>query len=290
MAEAGATPRHRFFCHRCKRETDPKLPDLVCSRCESGFIEEVPEDSSLLHNRSAPADVTDALFSEFWQQLFMELTALISHPLSLELDPGVEEQVSESPDSSSSVSPEAEASTELESPSQSGQESTSQLEEMPTVEGLVQHHLAGLFANSGNLGAAPAALSSMLHLYSNPANYAWGQGGLGAIITELLVELENSGPPPAKKETITSLPTVCITEEQTDCRLQCPVCREEYSLGECVRRLPCLHYFHSDCIVPWLELHDTCPVCRKSLDGVDNSFTRILEPAETVTTEEKEGQ
>ncbi|XP_034401208.1 E3 ubiquitin-protein ligase RNF115 isoform X7 [Cyclopterus lumpus] len=157
---------------------------------------------------------------------------------------------------------------------------------------IVHQFLADLFANNGNPGAAPAALSSMLQLHSNPGDYAWGQGGLDAVITELLGQLEGTGPPPAEKEMISSLPTVCISQEQTDCRLQCPVCREEYSSGESVRKLPCLHYFHSECIVPWLELHDTCPVCRKSLDGVDNSPPPTSEPPEarSFRTEQQEKQ
>lgn len=139
----------------------------------------------------------------------------------------------------------------------------------PAVEGIVQQFLAGLFANSGVPGSPPLSWTGMLH--SNPGDYAWGQGGLDAVITQLLGQLENTGPPPAEKEKISSLPTVNISQEQADCCMECPVCKEDFSVGEPVRQLPCNHFFHSDCIVPWLEMHDTCPVCRKSLNGEDSS-------------------
>ncbi|KAM9340583.1 E3 ubiquitin-protein ligase RNF115 [Symphorus nematophorus] len=294
MAEAAETPQHRFFCHCCKCETNPKLPDFVCPRCDSGFIEEVAENSSLLQDStSAASEDSNSLFSELWQLLFMERSALLSHPpSSSESDPDDIEQVSAGQSRPSPVSPAAAEAREQESTSQPEQERSSRPEQRPAVEGIVQQFLAGLFANNANPGAAPAALSSMLQLYANPGDYAWGHGGLDAAITELLGQLENTGPPPAEKDMISSLPTVCISQEQTDCRLECPVCREEYSLGESVRKLPCLHYFHSECIVPWLELHDTCPVCRKSLDGVDNSLPPTSEPPEarSIRTEQQERQ
>ena len=53
----------------------------------------------------------------------------------------------------------------------------------------------------------------------------------------------------------------------SDEKVQCSVCWEDFTLGESVRRLDCDHLFHSPCIVPWLELHGTCPVCRKDLGG-----------------------
>lgn len=32
MAESAAAPRHRYFCHCCKREIDPKLPVSTMQR------------------------------------------------------------------------------------------------------------------------------------------------------------------------------------------------------------------------------------------------------------------
>ncbi|KAJ0105042.1 hypothetical protein Patl1_17844 [Pistacia atlantica] len=43
---------------------------------------------------------------------------------------------------------------------------------------------------------------------------------------------------------------------------KCSVCLEEFELGVEVFRLPCFHFYHGDCIVPWLEKSHMCPLCR----------------------------
>nr|XP_060478219.1 E3 ubiquitin-protein ligase RNF115-like [Panthera onca] len=56
-AGAGAAvAAHRFFCHFCKGEVSPKLPEYICPRCESGFIEEVTDDSSFVGGGSSRID------------------------------------------------------------------------------------------------------------------------------------------------------------------------------------------------------------------------------------------
>ena len=44
----------------------------------------------------------------------------------------------------------------------------------------------------------------------------------------------------------------------------CSICLAPYEVGESVRTIPCLHYFHQDCIDPWLKSNSSCPVCKHS--------------------------
>lgn len=73
----------------------------------------------------------------------------------------------------------------------------------------------------------------------NPGDYAWGREGLDSIVTQLLNQMDNSGPPPLDKEKIEDIPRVLVEKEQVDVKLQCSVCWEDFQLGEPVRKLPC---------------------------------------------------
>jgi len=48
----------------------------------------------------------------------------------------------------------------------------------------------------------------------------------------------------------------------------CPVCLETFCVEkqqEHLMQLPCDHVFHVECIIPWIQGQDTCPVCRKKV-------------------------
>lgn len=139
---------------------------------------------------------------------------------------------------------------------------------------------------SGNLSGA------------NLGDYFIGPG-LEQLIQQLAENDPNRyGTPPAAKSAVESLPVVKISQEMLGCDFsECAVCKESFGLDEEARQMPCKHIYHSDCIMPWLEMHNSCPVCRFELPTDDPEYEnrardgsgagRVQESAETPRTMER---
>ena len=54
-----------------------------------------------------------------------------------------------------------------------------------------------------------------------------------------------------------------LVRQEDEAFKKCMVCIMEYEDGETVRTMPCLHFFHTDCIDKWLLSRGrTCPICK----------------------------
>ncbi|KAJ7949079.1 E3 ubiquitin-protein ligase RING1-like [Quillaja saponaria] len=77
---------------------------------------------------------------------------------------------------------------------------------------------------------------------------------------------------PTSKAPIDSIPTIRITLsflEQLDPGgiILCAICKDPIAVDAQAKQLPCKHLYHSDCIIPWLVNHNSCPLCRFQLSG-----------------------
>ncbi|ETN98342.1 ring finger protein [Reticulomyxa filosa] len=55
-------------------------------------------------------------------------------------------------------------------------------------------------------------------------------------------------------------------EEEKDEFHRCCICLESFKEGEEIRRLPCLHIFHTAEIDEWLLRNHLCPICRTPIE------------------------
>lgn len=78
-------------------------------------------------------------------------------------------------------------------------------------------------------------------------------------------------PPPASKELVKNLKSRIVTVHDE----KCPIClapNENLEGTEKFLTLPCSHSFHDQCIVPWLEKTNSCPLCRAELKTDDAEY------------------
>ncbi|KAK9169977.1 hypothetical protein Syun_002117 [Stephania yunnanensis] len=79
----------------------------------------------------------------------------------------------------------------------------------------------------------------------------------------------------ASKSAVEAIPTVKIAAAMLAAdALVCAVCKDEFVLDVEAKQLPCTHIYHSDCILPWLAQHNSCPLCRFSLPTEDGKAER----------------
>lgn len=68
-----------------------------------------------------------------------------------------------------------------------------------------------------------------------------------------------------KLPTLAFEPSMAEGKEENHTEVKCQVCQCPYEADEELRRLPCNHCFHKECVDQWLKTKDTCCFCKKSI-------------------------
>lgn len=109
--------------------------------------------------------------------------------------------------------------------------------------------------------------SNIFNLSGNPGDYAWGARGLDDIISQLMEQAQgHNAPAPAPEDVIAKMKVQKPPKELIDEEGECTICMEMFKINDDVIQLPCKHYFHENCIKPWLRVNGTCAICRAPVD------------------------
>ena len=275
----------RYWCHMCSQIVNPIIEvEIKCPFCQSGFVEEMDNQTPEGHNADLDSDFGSDRALSLWAPI---LLGMMGHPRRrrrlrrLEFDEdddddGVDD--GDNDDGEPRHGGDTELDREVESFIRRRRRSSA------TILQLLQGIRAGLASESQNseglrdrdrdrdererLILINPFNQTVLFQGQNDNQNPIGSLGdyfIGPGLDLLLQHLAENDPnrygtPPAKKEAVEALPTVAIKEN-----LQCSVCLDDYEAGAEAKEMPCKHKFHTGCLLPWLELHSSCPVCRFQL-------------------------
>ncbi|RZC46352.1 hypothetical protein C5167_039301, partial [Papaver somniferum] len=79
----------------------------------------------------------------------------------------------------------------------------------------------------------------------------------------------------SSKEVVANLPTIIVTEEtltRLGLGIECDVCSENLVINDKMQESPCKHLCHPLCLMPWMEKHNTCQVCRHELPTNNQAY------------------
>ncbi|XP_057446687.1 E3 ubiquitin-protein ligase RING1-like [Lotus japonicus] len=261
MSSAGAGDRavtsgepRRYFCHQCDRTVpiSPSSGDLICPNCNGGFLEELetpipnpnpnPIHPFFSFTTASPAAASTAFPLAFpaATQPFDDLSALF----------GTRSSPPFGADTNDAFNPFA----------------------------FLQNYVQTLAAGGANVQFVIENSGDPTGAFRIPSNVNHGDYFFGPGLEELIQQLAENDPnrrgtPPASKSAVEGLPDVSVTEELlASDSAQCAVCKDIFGLGDTAKQMPCKHIYHADCILPWLEMHNSCPVCRHELPTDDPDY------------------
>ncbi|KAJ7980602.1 E3 ubiquitin-protein ligase RING1 [Quillaja saponaria] len=297
----------RYWCHMCAQMVNPVMEvEIKCPFCQSGFVEEMSSTAASAavsdNNHTTDSDFGSGRALSLWAPILLDM---MSNPRRRRRFRRLEFEEDEDDDGDNGEARpgrETELGRELDSIIRRRRRSSA------TILQLLQGIRAGLASESpsGNPESnnhnreRDRERERERVILINPFNqtiisYSSERGqndnnnspigslgdyfigpGLDLLLQQLAENDPNRhGTPPAQKEAIEALPNVTINEN-----LQCSVCLDDFDVGVQAKEMPCKHKFHSGCILPWLDLHSSCPVCRFQLpadeskrdsDGTRNS-------------------
>lgn len=267
----------RYWCHLCERVVNTiRDPEIKCSLCDSGFVEEMNPGTDIEPASNPRSERALSL----WAPVLLGMagsgsgtrtnTSGFRHfrTQNRELEEGDDDLDREFEDfirrrrRRSAVRQLLQIlREESETRSNQDRERNRELERERTS--LLISAFNQAIALQGNSNSSSNSSSS---LDLNPSSSSLEDYFIGPGLDLLLQHLAENDPsrygtPPAKKEAVEALPSVKIEEFP----LACSVCLDEFEIGSEAKLMPCKHKFHGKCIVPWLDLHSSCPVCRFEL-------------------------
>ena len=111
------------------------------------------------------------------------------------------------------------------------------------------------------------------HIHDDPYHQRYAQARMARQelienILRQLQELQGEYRIPLGEEGTKALPLRKFTQSlrESTTKENCAICVEEFQENDQIRVLPCNHFFHPDCIDPWLISHSSlCPLCKQSV-------------------------
>ncbi|KAD4384182.1 hypothetical protein R6Q59_011837 [Mikania micrantha] len=277
MEEGGES--RRYWCHQCSRsvQTITEAETIKCSLCYTGFVEELDTARGDNHHRHLAGDSDSDRALSLWAPI---LLGMMSNPRRR----GRFRQIEPAGNNENEDHNDSQLETFVRHRRQNS----------ITILQLLQGILAGMITESDYRNRDRERVTAINPFDQTIIVQGAGGGGnpfdsagpqrnqpigllgdyfVGPGLDLFLQHLAENNPtqhgtPPTRKKAVLSIPTVRITEGS----VQCCVCFEEFEVGNEAKELPCKHKFHDDCILPWLNIHSSCPVCRYQLPSDDSKL------------------